>query len=615
MHRPTWACRIVALAVAVALAAVVGAPGAHAATGRAGPLSVPTEIERVTGYLPASGAGAGHVVLDVAVRYGDLPVRIAHRVDPGEAGYRGRLRIRLPGHTEALAVDSNPLLLSVPGRGFTFVHRVVLPETVAPDARDTVRLDLLARGVLDLNGDDRPEQVSRDAEVHTVDVRRVESLPAEAAPRCAGVSDDVNHDTPEALAVVCMGEDVSVDVASPPAHGTVEVTSARQGELRAEYTPQHGFVGHDAFAVEARTATAAGPFSAFTAADDRAVARLDVQPYKLRALGDSIASAWGIYNDGRQMSPLSLLDCRPKHAPANNGCSANSANRDHDATKGIFLPDFGLANASAWPAQVALRLGLTGPGQFKNQAIAGAQAVDWDTGGAYHHYLTSIVAESPDLVVLSLGANPLLSTVLIGKGALCAVHRGAEFMRCVRGYIDDVHIRAHMAHVLEQLVAGAAHATVVLALYHTAVPAVSTFKYYESEWILEQVNRELLDAAADARGRVGPTAARRLQVMRPPRFDVGMPLRNVNGDKVHGGGSFVCGTFFRIPVDGPSRQAVVSQHTLRLFNPREFCDATWLTGPDKRPWMIEGDLGVHLSKAGAEVYAQTLVSRVAFRRP
>jgi lysophospholipase L1-like esterase len=601
--------------VAVSLAAVVGAQGAHAATGRAGPLSVPTEVERVTGYLPASGAGAGHVVLDVAVRYGDLPVRIAHRVDPGEAGYRGRLRIRLPGHTEALAVDSNPLLLSVPGRGFTFVHRVVLPETVAPDARDTVRLDLLARGVLDLNGDDRPEQVSRDAEVHTVDVRRVESLPAEAAPRCAGVSDDVNHDTPEALAVVCMGEDVSVDVASPPAHGTLKVTSTRQGELRAEYQPQHGFVGRDAFTVQARTATPEGPFSAVAAADDRVTARLDVQPYKLRALGDSIASAWGIYGDGKQMSTLNLLDCRPHHAPANNGCSANSANRNHDDKKGTFLPDFGLGNASAWPAQVALRLGLTGPGQFKNQAIAGAQAVDWDTRGAYHHYLTSIVGESPDLVLLSLGANPLLSTVLIGKGATCAFNRTPEFMRCVRRYIDDVHIREHMAHVLEQLVSGAQHATVVLALYHTAVPAISTFRYYESGWILEQVNRELLGAAADARNHVGGAAGQRLKVMQPPRFDVGMPLRNVSGDKIGRGGPFVCGSVFKIPVDGPSRQAFVSQQTLKAFNLREFCDFTWLTSPDKRPWTIEGDLGVHLSKAGAEVYAQTLLSRVGIRRP
>jgi hypothetical protein len=185
----------------------------------------------------------------------------------------------------------------------------------------------------------------------------------------------------------------------------------------------------------------------------------------------------------------------------------------------------------------------------------------------------------------------------------------------VRGYIDVVHIREHMAHVLEQLVSGAQHATVVLALYHTAVPAISTFRYYESEWILEQVNRELLGAAADARNHVGGTAGQRLKVMQPPRFDVGMPLRNVGGDKIGRGGPFVCGTVFKIPVDGPSRQASVSQQTLRAFNLREFCDFTWLTSPDKRPWTIEGDLGVHLSKAGAEVYAQTLLSRVGFRRP
>ena len=43
---------------------------------------------------------------------------------------------------------------------------------------------------------------------------------------------------------------------------------------------------------------------------------------------------------------------------------------------------------------------------------------------------------------------------------------------------------------------------------HTAVPAISSFKYYESEWILEGVNNELPAAVRDAKARLGAARPR-----------------------------------------------------------------------------------------------------------
>lgn len=616
-RRTVWVNASCAAAAAwVAAAALAAWPAAAQADG---PLAGRTEIGATRGYLPSTGPDAGRLVLDVPVRYAELPASAAARADDAVATFTGTLRVRLVGRTSgrllATVRDRNPLLLRAPGVGVTLIHRVVLPRTASDLVTGTrssgrIGLGLAARGVLNLDDDRAAEDSEGDAEAQrSVPWTRVAALPAVARPRCARFEADVNYERGEPVVVTCMGEDVDLRIASQPDHGSLGAARDAGGILRVTYRPDAGYVGRDGFTVAATTAAASAAAIAPTPVE------LSVQPFKLRAFGDSIASGWGIYANGEQMSALRLTACRPKAAPSNNACSANAPGRDGAAGAPQFLPDYGYGNAAAWPAQLARRLGLTRPGQFKNLAVAGAHAEDWDRGQPYRPLLDSIVADSPDLVVASLGANPLLSTVLIGSGALCAALPVASMQQCVRRYIDQVGIEKHMASILTDVVNGARNAQVVLALYHTAVPAISTFKYYESEWILGQVNAELEAAVRTAKARLGTDGARRLLVMRPPRFNVGMPLRNVNGTTIGNGGPLDCGStpFTKVRVDGASRQADISQWTLKGLNPREFCGSSYL-GSDKRPWTVEGDLGIHLSQAGAEVFAQAVLA-LPVRRP
>ena len=68
------------------------------------------------------------------------------------------------------------------------------------------------------------------------------------------------------------------------------------------------------------------------------------------------------------MGSLDLPFCIPPSVP-NNRCSSNSPNGVGASGPVGWLPDFGLSNGVAWPAQFAAAAGLSGD-QYQNWAVA-----------------------------------------------------------------------------------------------------------------------------------------------------------------------------------------------------------------------------------------------------
>jgi len=216
----------------------------------------------------------------------------------------------------------------------------------------------------------------------------------------------------------------------------------------------------------------------------------------IRALGDSVTAGFGYYADGSPVRGLKLLSprCLPPQPP-DGRCQS---------------PD-----RVAYPAVAARRLGVPlQPPFFENLAIAGSTPGEW-LGSHLGDELEEIVAADPDLTVLTLGANPLLQTFLIGR-AFCA--RTPFVGRCVEEEIEEHRVAERLATVLERLLATdpqGRRGEVVVFAYHETRPLPSLGARVSA--LLDRLNETI--AAAVARVRAArPRDARRLILVSPPPF-------------------------------------------------------------------------------------------------
>jgi hypothetical protein len=123
--------------------------------------------------------------------------------------------------------------------------------------------------------------------------------------------------------------------------------------------------------------------------------------------------------------------------------------------------------------------------------------------------------------------------------------------------------------------------------YHLSVP--SSALAYGATQIAEMgvlLNGEIAAVAA----AVNP---KRLQVVAPPHFNVGIDLSPVYPS------AFSCSRLGYM-VDGPSVQSNPTQDELEVLHPLSFCE-----GPEGggAPWVIGGDTGIHPSAGGYEQMA------------
>ncbi|HET7120900.1 MAG TPA: SGNH/GDSL hydrolase family protein [Solirubrobacterales bacterium] len=303
----------------------------------------------------------------------------------------------------------------------------------------------------------------------------------------------------------------------------------------------------------------------------------------VRALGDSVTAGFGYYDNGTLMTIGHLLECRPGKEPFNDACSSNSLNRSNKGSGVEYAADYGLANNVSWAAQWSNEHGIA---NYANFAISGSEPSDWAPGGEFHATTERIESEDPDYVLMTMGANPLLSEMLFGLDHMgCAIYAEVfgGYRECVEEAFAEVHLRENLESLYRDLVEHT-DATIYLMQYHLSVPSIALA--YSATQIAEMgklLNREIAAIAAE----VNP---KRLQVVSPPHFDVGIDIAPVYPSR------FTCSRR-GYKVDGPSVQSEPTQDELEILHPFSFCDGP----PQGPPWVISGDTGIHPSAAG---YAQ-----------
>ncbi len=301
----------------------------------------------------------------------------------------------------------------------------------------------------------------------------------------------------------------------------------------------------------------------------------------VRAMGDSVTAGFGYYSDGSSMSIWELPECKPFGQVLDDACSSNSTATKAGLEEVPYAPDYGLSNNISWAAQWANEYGVT---NYENYAISGSEPTNWAPGGDDYALTQKIESESPDYILMTIGANPILAETLFGLQPMaCAIESDVlgDYRVCVEEAFAKVNLRTELRRLYANLVENT-KATIYLMQYHLAVP--SSALAYSSTQIAE-MGRLMNETIAEVAAEVGSP---RLQVIAPPHFNVGVNLEPVYP------ASYSCSRL-GYTVDGPSVQSNPTQDELTFTHPLSFCKGPASGGP---PWIISGDTGIHPSAAG-----------------
>jgi lysophospholipase L1-like esterase len=540
--------RAVAITAAVAALVTVAVPGTAAAK----PAKVKVGVPRI-----GENAGGRAMVL-VPISY---PIELAgHAV-------KGRITVEAAGddpprnfrlHTR---VSAGPLRAPERRGRFTYVHSVPVGEQWERQLRrngQPLIVNVAARARLDADRDGEAELESTDRSVQL-------AFPGRGGKRlCGSVPGLRTGGARIGVALPACTLPVRSRIAEQPEHGSARIVGSR-----LQYDPEGGFRGSDAIRLNTgtwityRVGNAAGT--------------------TVRAIGDSVTAGFGYYDNGKPMPFSSLLSCKPAETFYNDACSSNSPTRSNTGKTVVYAPDYGLANNVSWAAQWANEHGIV---DYENLAVSGSEPSDWLPGGQLYATAKRLYAEDPDYLLMTVGANPLLSEMLFGIDNMgCAVESDITggYRECIEEAFASVRLRANLKALYSELVANTG-ATVYLMQYHLSVPAAA-LAYSATQ--IAMMGALLNEAIAAVAAEVSP---QRLQVIAPPHFDVGIDISPVFPSE------FSCSRF-GYTVDGPSVQSDPSQDELELGHPLSFCSGP----PEGPPWVISGDTGIHPSAAG---YAQ-----------
>jgi lysophospholipase L1-like esterase len=613
-RKPTLGALLLAALVAAALAL---APAAGAATGgiaaphagtpapapppatltlapaaakhRAAPVKLAPPATVRVGRVALGTTPEGTLAVLTAIRY---PIQALGREMSAD------IRIAIPGRDfHSIVTDrvsAGGLRKGDRRRSFTFVHefplhpRVAAAVLLAQGEGKPVEVRVTANGAIDVNGDGKPDLSSSDSRASVLPLtplapaygsgakpatngKRADAATA-AKPFCASIPRlRLNPGQRVEYPLPACSRPVDWKVLEQPQSGSARVI----GNAIAIQAPKQP--GPMEFTLPV------GPTVEVDVATPKAVS--------VRAIGDSVTAGFGYYSDGSLMSLLDLYECKPAGQFLNDACSSNSTST-HDTEKAEpvpYAPDYGLANNVSWAAQWANKYDVT---NYENLAVSGSEPVNWAPGGSLYATTKAVEAEDPDYILMTVGANPILSETLFGADPMgCALYADifGNYAECVEAAFAKVDLRGELRSLYTDLVTRT-ESTIYLMQYHLAIP--SSALLYSSTQIAEigvLMNRTIAEVAAE----VSPS---RLHVVTPPQFATGLDLEPVVA------ATYECGYYLTDKVDGPSVQSTLTQDQLQVLHPLEFC-------PQKKgeaPWVISGDTGIHPS---AEGYFQ-MASRV-----
>ncbi len=412
-------------------------------------------------------------------------------------------------------------------------------------------------------------------------------------------------ESPVEIRIRCTGEDLRklslVDSAFSGEVDRIRRSSSSGGDVRvltARYTPEPGFSGQDTLLVDATAGDRASHGSI----------GVSVLPWRMRAMGDSVTAGFGFMGDGTPMQLTQLFDCRPPDN-LNNRCSSNSDNGPKYTGPPGWSKDYGLENRISWAAQFANSIDpgdykVSSPGVFQNLAVTGSAPTDWLPGGPFSDQLKSIIADDPELIPMTLGANPLLSTILFGDGVGCASRSTvADLQDCIRPFFEKVDLAGNLQRVYTALLKGTTSAKVVVFQYPLSDPWLTNFSNWQVEAMINFFNDQIATAVETTKRALPDEASRLIPIQAQiepgspdpqlvPRFHIGVPpVGQQTWTATHD-----CGTGQL--VDGTSHQSTDTQNSLK--NTPGFCAGD--------PWVITTDGGIHPNADGYTQMATTLTN-------
>lgn len=542
------------------LAALLGS-GAAPAVGKAPkpPFTAKVAIDR-----PAIGTSAGNLAsILVPIHY---PIELSGRVAETRVALIGAGGKPIRSWVLHERLSNGGGELPERRRRFTFVHRIGLDAALSRQLRRGARVRIVASGKLDIEEDGVPELRSRDV--------RVDRPLAE--PRGLPICNTIPHlrvrrGQRVSLPLPVCDREMDWDVRQRGSRGFARV----RGERLIYKAPQK-FRGSDWIELIGSDLRQETPVTVGAPAN-----------LVVRALGDSVTAGFGYYAGGGEMSFTSFArECRPVARNLNDACSSNSlATKAKETTKIEYSPDYGRAKNVSWAAQWANRYGVT---DYRNYAISGSEPGAWAPGGESYETTEKIETEKPDYILLTLGANPLLSHMLTEwKNFECALGVDLqEFEECVETEFTKAELRQNLAKVYKELVTKTA-AKIYVMQYHLSIPAAAPYTSAQIARMGQMVNEEIVAVASQF-----PSG--RLQTVEPPHFNAGIDLSPV----------YLPTSRCRLRgdlVDGPSVQSSWTQdeyEAKRLIDPFfEFCSGPEDFGPN---WVIRNDTGIHPSATGYE---------------
>jgi hypothetical protein len=230
--------------------------------------------------------------------------------------------------------------------------------------------------------------------------------------------------------------------------------------------------------------------------------------FEVRAIGDSVTAAFGYYADGSPVPASEITSpppddrCRPPKPP-DGRCQS--------------------PNVAAYPAVWAEShdIPIRSPA-YENLAISGSTADQWaDAGGEFRDELESVVTDDPDLVLMTLGANPLLTDFAFDPFKLTSFwclrfDPLSSISTCVQKRFKKLGVADDLVTVYTRLLDGT-DATIGVFLYHETYPKglVGDISRRKIRVLFNELNAQVATAFARAR-RERPQSAERLRLLRPP---------------------------------------------------------------------------------------------------
>ena len=326
-------------------------------------------------------------------------------------------------------------------------------------------------------------------------------------------------------------------------------------------------------------------------------------PQRIVAFGDSFTAGYGFFADGAEMTAEEFFGCVGEgEIPAdkkNDLCSSNGTAKTAEEPL-AFAPDYGFANQVSWAAQVAKGLGV-GAGSFVNYAISGTTGREWAEDSLTidgKNGLDAVVAQKPDLILVTLGGNPTLGKVIMGSGERCDAYdkpdQEDELRACFQRIITTDGTYDALISVYTRLL-DKSTAKILVLTYPKVIPALALGNYTPGALLVarDELNATVMKAI-DAVRSSNSTGSRLLTA--DPQFDTGLPP----GDYSSAGDCFGAAKS-ETGTDGPSNQSTPTQENFTEM----FATTGWCSGP---PFLIAGDSGVHPNVAGYAEFAKVALA-------